>query len=44
MEIFVPFFNAKCIWVCSIHPLPLRFGIQVPNMMRINMVQNSKIA
>jgi hypothetical protein len=29
---FVPFFSARCIWVCSTHLLPLRFGIQVPNM------------
>jgi hypothetical protein len=26
---FVPFFSARCIWVCSIHPLLLRFGTQL---------------
>jgi hypothetical protein len=44
MEIFVPFFSARCIWVCSTHYLPLRFGTQVPNLMCITMVQKLKVA
>jgi hypothetical protein len=25
-KFFVPFLSAMCIWVCSTHPLPLRFS------------------
>jgi hypothetical protein len=35
IEIFVPFFSARCIWVCSTHDLPLRFGTQLTNRMCI---------
>jgi hypothetical protein len=41
---FVSFFSAGCIWVCSTHHLHLRFDTQVPNMMRITMVQKLKVA
>jgi hypothetical protein len=39
-----PFFSAGCIWVCSTHHLPLRFGTRVLNLMCIRMVQIPKIA
>jgi hypothetical protein len=42
-KFFVPFFSARCIWVCSTHLLPLRFGTQVPNMMCMTMVQKLKV-
>jgi hypothetical protein len=41
---FVFFFSVGCIWVCSTHHLPLRFGTQVPNMMCITMEQKLKVA
>jgi hypothetical protein len=43
---FVPFFSVGCtlLQVCSSHHLPLRFDTQVPNMMRITIVQKLKVA
>jgi hypothetical protein len=43
-NLFVSFFNVRCIWVCSTHDLPLRFGTQVLNMMCITMVEKLKVA
>jgi hypothetical protein len=44
MEIYCTFFQCK-VYLSLFHSsLPLRYGIQVPKMMYITMVQNPKIS
>ena len=42
MENFVHFLSAMCIWVCSFHPLCVKFGIEVSNIICIEMVERMK--
>jgi hypothetical protein len=43
MEYFYTLLNARCIWICSTHLLPLRFYTQVRDMICIEMVQMPKV-